>query len=56
MNCSKCGKDVGTDGVVTVEITTTEDGRKHGVYYRECRECAQAEARKESKSEQNVYG
>jgi hypothetical protein len=56
MNCSKCGKDVGTEGVVTVDITVREDGSRHGVYYRECRECAQAEARKESQSEQTDIG
>lgn len=50
MNCSKCGKDVGTTGVVTVEITTAPDGSKHAVYYRECYECAREEARKESSS------
>jgi hypothetical protein len=56
VNCSKCGQDVGTEGVVTVEITTDAEGKKQAVYYRECRQCAQAEARKESQSEQSLHG
>lgn len=56
MNCSKCGQDVGTEGVVTVEVTTDSEGKRHGVFYRECRKCAQDEARKECQSEQNLHG
>ena len=43
MKCDVCGKDVGTDGVVTVILSRKVDGSITSYNWRRCRPCTISE-------------
>jgi len=45
--CDRCGQDCGTEGVRTVLLERRQDGGIEALPVRECRPCAQQQAREE---------
>ena len=52
MTCDRCGEDVGTTGVLTVELSKTPDGNIEAIDVRECMACATAQAKEETDESQ----
>lgn len=46
--CERCGQDRGVEGVTTVQIERTQDGKLEWIHVRECRECATKQAQEET--------
>ena len=49
--CERCGQDRGIHGVTTVVVKRTQDGRLVFIYARECRPCAEQQARLDTHTE-----